>query len=267
MAEGSRPAAIGFAYGRYAVVANQASADLYVFRLDRQGRLTRVGEPVGLVGQQPVGMAVGPTGLVAVSGGTTGAVATFRLDRSGAIERSGRYRGPGPAAGIAMRGNTIWVTYPDSGEVHVLRYLPTRGRLRRVAVLTPGGRPIDVSVAGRNVFVVSQPARAGESSEVVKYRYNRRGDSTEHARGDAGLFVSAVLADGPIVLVATLDPAGVNQIRLLRPGSLRERTAQRIVLSSPPSSMTIAAARVRGARYVAVNEFGNATTSVFRLPR
>ena len=45
VAPGSRPAAIGFAYGRYAVVANQASSDLYVFRLDNSGQLNQVGQP------------------------------------------------------------------------------------------------------------------------------------------------------------------------------------------------------------------------------
>ena len=34
---------------------------------------------------------------------------------------------------------------------------------------------------------------------------------------------------------------------------------------SPPTSMTVAAARVRGGRFVFVNEFGNSTTSSFRL--
>ena len=263
---GSGPAAVGFAYGRYAIVANQASADLHVFKMRANGRLKQVGEPVGSGGPLPVDMVVAPTGLIAVSDGDTGDVSVFTLDRRGAIERSGRYRGSGPAAGIAMRGNLIWVTYPDSGEVHVLRYLPRRGRLRRVAAVVPGGRPVAVGLAKKGAYVVTQPGGPGQSSALVKYRPDRRGRPQEMRRRDAGLFVSDVLVFGKVLIVATLDADGSNQIRILRTGSLREQTAERIVLDSPPTSMTVAAARVRTGRFVLVNEFGNATTSSFRLP-
>jgi 6-phosphogluconolactonase (cycloisomerase 2 family) len=56
IAPGSRPVALGFAHGRYAVVANQASSDLYVYRMNRNGQLSQVDQPVSTRGLNPAAL-------------------------------------------------------------------------------------------------------------------------------------------------------------------------------------------------------------------
>ena len=247
MADGSRPAAAGFARGRYAVVANQASADLYVFRLDTKGRLRQIGEPVSSGGPQPADMVVGPTGRVAISDGSTGEVTTFFLDRA----RRARAQGPVPRSGSGGRHRDAWER--DLGDLSGQRRGPcaaasayawspsSRGRAHSRWAARRRQRRRQGSARG----LPTCRGRPVERDREVRAQSTRR--LGRERRRDVGLFVSAVLVDGPNVLVATLDPSGANQVRVLRPGSLRERTAKRIVLSSPPTSMTVAAAR--GARW------------------
>ncbi len=266
LARGSRPAAVGFAWGRYAVVANQGSSNLYVFRMDRNGALTRVGKPVSTRGLRPVDMVVGSTGLVAVTNNKSNELSAFRLGRSGRLRFLDKIDTNLAPAGIAVRGTRIVVANSGSADVSVFRL----NRLEKLALESTtalGANPVNVSFgAGNNLYVATAPAQQGAQSKLFHLRLNARNGSLTRVRDvDAGLFLSGLTADARGVYGATVDAAGVNEIRVYD-GALDQSASAS--LSSKPTSMTLATSWVgRRSTNVYLNEFGNSSTSSFRLTR
>lgn len=264
VAPGSRPVAIGFAYGRYAVVANQESADLYVFRMDRDGKFVENGDPVGTGGLAPADMVVAPTGLIAVTNSGSGDVSAFWLDPKGDLHDLGKKDSGLAPAGITHSGRNVYVANTGSQNLVTFRVRGKKAKMRfeidnTTAILAA---PLDVTAVGKDVYVSTAPTAQGAQAKLFHFR-KKKGGLQGVGDVDAGLFLSGVASDKKLVLGGALNDASRNEVRVY--DRRLSPTSSATIGDSGPSTLSIASARVRGGRYVIVSEFHNATTSSFRL--
>ncbi|MEZ6188165.1 MAG: beta-propeller fold lactonase family protein [Planctomycetota bacterium] len=265
LAAGSRPASIGFAYGRYAVVANNGSSDLYVYSVNRNGQLQQVGQPVSSQGVGPTNMDVAATGLVAVTHGTSNEVSTFWLDFRGRLRFLDKAATGATPTDVAIRGTRLVVANAGSGELGVYR-LGLRG-LEHQSQTFMGVGPIelDLDLSGRNAFVTTGPAVAGGQAQVRSVQIDRQGTVTTVATVDAGLFASGIVLSGREVLVGSVGLGVQNELRVYdRDLNLLSTTTG---VGPTPGAITLVADRVGRSRYVFVNEFDNGVTSSYELSR
>lgn len=266
VAPGSMPAAIGFGWGRFAVVANKASSDLYVFRMNRSGQFTQVGQPVSTQGVNPVDMVVSRAGLVAVANNMSDELSTFWLDPRGGLHFLDKINTGLAPTGVAVSGTRIAVANSGSADVSVFRLNRLRN-LQLESTTSINANPVDLAFgAGNNLYVSSSPAQQGAQSKLFHLRLNRRnGSLTQVSDVDAGLFLSGLTADNQSVYGATVNASGQNEIRVY---DRRLNQTASATLASPPNTMTLAVARAgRRSTDVFLNEFNNNTTSSFRLER
>jgi hypothetical protein len=264
IAPGSRPAAIDFAYGRYAVVANQASSDLYVFSMDNSGQMTQVGQPEPTRGLNPVDMVVAPTGLVAVTNNQSNELSAFWLDLRGRLSFLDKIETGAQPAGVAIHGNRIAVANSGSADVSVFHLEDLRELQHDNTTAVNGGAPLDVVFDrhGLNLYVAIAALAEGQPAQLQQFSLNLIGLLTQTRSVDAGRFLSGLTRDGSHFYGALLNAADENELRVYDP-DLNQIAVT--VLTSPPASMTLAATRVRTGRYLFVNDFGISTTTSFQL--
>lgn len=265
LAPGSRPAAIGFAYGRYAVVANTGTSDLYVYRLNRDGGMQQVGQPVSTRGVGPSNMDVAATGLVAVTHGTSNEVSTFWLDFRGRLRFLDKAATASTPTDVAIRGTRLVVANVASGEMGVYRLGISGLQQQSSTFLGVGPIELDIDLSGRNAFVTTSPVVQGGQAQVRHIQIDRQGAVTTVATADAGLFASGIVISGREVLVTTVGATVQNEVRVYdRSLNLLSSTPG---VGPTPGAQTLVADRVGRSRYVFVNEFDNGTTTSYRLSR
>jgi hypothetical protein len=262
---GSRPVAVGFAYGRYAVVANQASSDLYTYRMNRNGRFKQIGTPVPTGGLGPVDMVISSAGLVAVTNQGSDELSTFEIDDKGRLEFLDKIVTGSQPAGVSIRGNRIAVANSGSGDVSIFRL--NRLRNLKLESTTPLGQPpLDLSFgSGRNLYVAtSLPPGQGAPAKLFRLKLKKNDKLKKRGSVTAGIFLSGLTADDEQVYGATVNSDGTNEVKVYDP-KLREEAGS--ILNTGASSMSLSSVRVQDLRYVFLNEFGNSSTSSFRLER